>query len=100
MIVGVMEDYKLRDLASHTLCRKSLSEKIICFFFSRWEAPFLQTDRKRLRAKMIICLGPICFPIWHLIPVFFLLWGRLKVVALLMLLPLRACPCHAVQRSA
>jgi len=28
---------------------------------------------------MIICLGPICFPVWHLIPVLFLLWARLKV---------------------
>ena len=28
---------------------------------------------------MIICLGPICFPVWHLIPVLFLLWARVKV---------------------
>ena len=28
---------------------------------------------------MIICLGPICFPVWHLIPVLFLLWARFKV---------------------
>ena len=31
---------------------------------------------------MIICLGPICFPIWHLIPVLILLWSRIKVTAL------------------
>ena len=28
---------------------------------------------------MIICLGPVCFPCWHLIPVLFLLWARFKV---------------------
>ncbi len=27
---------------------------------------------------MIICLGPICFPIWHLLPVLFLLFAKAK----------------------
>ena len=27
---------------------------------------------------MIICLGPICFPIWHLIPVLLLLFAKAK----------------------
>ncbi len=28
---------------------------------------------------MIICLGPICFPIWHLLPVLLLLFTKAKV---------------------
>lgn len=27
---------------------------------------------------MIICLGPICFPVWHLIPVLLLLFAKAK----------------------
>jgi len=27
---------------------------------------------------MIICLGPICFPVWHLLPVLIFLWSRIK----------------------
>ena len=30
---------------------------------------------------MIICLGPICFPVWHLLPVLIFLWSRIKVGA-------------------
>jgi hypothetical protein len=29
-------------------------------------------------ARMIICLGPICFPVWHLIPVLLLLFAKAK----------------------
>eukprot|EP00960_Hanusia_phi_P020355 600384-Hanusia_phi.AAC.1 len=29
---------------------------------------------------MIICLGPICFPIWHILPVLFLLFAKAKSI--------------------
>ncbi|EKX51767.1 thioredoxin h [Guillardia theta CCMP2712] len=29
---------------------------------------------------MIICLGPICFPIWHILPVLFLLFAKARSV--------------------
>ena len=29
---------------------------------------------------MIICLGPICFPIWHLLPVLLLLFTKAKAL--------------------
>ena len=30
---------------------------------------------------MIICLGPICFPVWHLLPVLIFLWSRIRSIA-------------------